>query len=1488
MPAPKSAYVLTDDDLKAIAARADPTDLDVLSDEEFDRLDKIMHPQSEQAKAPAADTATERKFTQAQPVSDAPKLEAGPQDLTALLRAASQQPLAGKPTLAEWEASKSAPPKEVSEQVQMTLPSYATKFGADAPPLPEDGLSTNALTMLALKSALSPISPMSSSGPVEAAVRGFGKKLGAAAGSGTDYKPPPEQQSPPMAGETSLSDPVAQVQRNRPQQNATILEGQLGSLMGSTGWMTPYQKDLILKTPTFIGAVIPAVIEGSVESFSEFAFNPLRQAAQSPFEFGGNLAIAVSGYSLLMKAGNAASKVAELAKLEEVIASASPDAVAAYKASINSKLDDVSFLQEQLRVFDGDAELVERVRTVRAQIEDLSSTISKVRDKKILTENQLRINNLRTTLADIEGRGPAISLSKEIASENAAATGVDAIISDGAKAKVRLPTALSATPAGLLYLLGSQKEDIEEPGAPRASSPMSLKTTLFYGTLGLGLSKAFYSNPEFRQAVLEFMQISKKNPPNLEKVFETLIMPLLPNTPANGLGQWIISPITHNPEFKFLTPASIAGAAVGGFVGSRYGTDEISPGLATLGAAAGLVAGGPMVGSVLSKMFKTDLTFQQLYKKWFTEAAGMSKSAMEAKGFTMMSLDGRLSEIADTVSLYQKFDTPTQAVMHEWLAGNVSLHAVPEAARWAAAKTRLIFDELTLDLLSSGLVTEGVLADTLTTNLGTYLPRQFLRYELGERPTNKVQAWLTSEGKGWGYFSSQDYFKKRSEIPQDVLKALGEIRDRPGYLLGKRGTLTATDVEMGRYHRFLLSSPENSIPEEVLSEGLKSRSAYNRLRYEDRLANKADDLLRKQDVGEIPEVNYAPQIAQEAQQAAEAKFRTSVVPDVIPGDKASIRAAARVKAANTRADNTMNRAYEYLDPDTKLPKFSKADNGMDAATWTPPGADGPVTYWKMPDNPRYGLLKGQYVEHSVANDVMGMHEASHGAFGLLKAGLGLFKFNKAVYNPASQVRNMMSNAIFADVLAGVAPWRIDKWYNAGLEFATSGPMYVRSRKAGTYGGGLVQSDIAAQLLPDLEKSSGVFDYVNRSISNALGSGSKIPVTPAFFARWHSASEAHARLAVFTEGVEKLGMTDAVAAAFARRVIPDYREVPRWLSVYRNSVFGAPFISFTYKALPRMFESAVAIGNPKQLLRFWKYPFAMAAVNENSAYTMGALGRGEGKGVDDIAWRMAVRTFSLGINNPDSYNTFKKFLPGHAGGMQILIRHRDAYDRPNHADATWVAPWGDLGEGGKGPIGELFKMDNFPRQLEPANPWLQMAAAATTHKDSFTGKEIISPGQNPVMAIAQYIARTWGPSLFNPFGYGAQSVHDAFSQGPIKNPNVKSKMGAVMSDVVGVRSRAVDPNDAYKFAQIKLYKEMMAMRSDIRSLGRIKNADPEAEIATETLDKIMANRPSSKLARLVREYKKKFADFKELYKEPRPESSQKYLDAIKEFKERNSK
>lgn len=471
---------------------------------------------------------------------------------------------------------------------------------------------------------------------------------------------------------------------------------------------------------------------------------------------------------------------------------------------------------------------------------------------------------------------------------------------------------------------------------------------------------------------------------------------------------------------------------------------------------------------------------------------------------------------------------------------------------------------------------------------------------------------------------------------------------------------------------------------------------------------------------------------------------------------------------------------------------------------------GGKVYRQMPDNPRYGRIKGQFVEEGIADYFLTMHEVPGLLRQMLDSGTGLFKSSKVVYNPATLIRNALGQMILND-LAGVPMWRVDKYQKAARDYHSGGARYIEARNAGAFSGVWYQEEVKALLDAHTKSSStlaAVGDWANR-----------IATTPyAGAANFYGATEQYMRMVMYNQARDTLGHSVEESVRFAKRWAFDYSEVPQFIKIARKSVLGPSFISFSFKGLPLVAQSAINLKDPMQMFRFWKYPAAFAAFNEYSAQKTGL--QNEKTGVIPTLKRVALGGLGLAIGAKKWLPDYgQRFLPDYAGNQEILMPYVDGYGRRVFKDLTYYMPWGDVGEVGKGNIGKtLAKMGiPFPRQVEPSNPALQVVVAGLTGRDLFTGQPVIPDGSGEIdstLAMARYMFRNYSPQAF---GFQYPQIKAAW-KGKVSDRPDQPDLPTAIGKLFGNQDRPVDPQTSLNFEIGKTKDERNKVQARITRLS----------------------------------------------------------------------
>jgi len=209
------------------------------------------------------------------------------------------------------------------------------------------------------------------------------------------------------------------------------------------------------------------------------------------------------------------------------------------------------------------------------------------------------------------------------------------------------------------------------------------------------------------------------------------------------------------------------------------------------------------------------------------------------------------------------------------------------------------------------------------------------------------------------------------------------------------------------------------------------------------------------------------------------------------------------------------------------------------------------------------------------------------------------------------------------------------------------------------------------------------------IGNAWGKG-KSAMRKA--ADLYQAEEQWFKMAKFIHNIERKKMSPKQAWTDAEKWLFDYSKVTKFQEKYRTKWYGAPFATFTFKALPRMAEAMVKTP--------WRFalPAAMIYGLEKAAQ------RKIGDTPEEIKAKKALRP---------------EWMQGTFLGIPNFARvpFLDEDGREYWLNLTYTLPWGDIGEQGKfGPIPGGIMPFSMPFAKEG---WQQAA-----NYDSFWKQEIV--------------------------------------------------------------------------------------------------------------------------------------------------------------------
>lgn len=229
-------------------------------------------------------------------------------------------------------------------------------------------------------------------------------------------------------------------------------------------------------------------------------------------------------------------------------------------------------------------------------------------------------------------------------------------------------------------------------------------------------------------------------------------------------------------------------------------------------------------------------------------------------------------------------------------------------------------------------------------------------------------------------------------------------------------------------------------------------------------------------------------------------------------------------------------------------KFFKQVDNMFA---TDVAADGFV---KLSDTRRLGDLAGKYVPDWLADDVNEMTRTKSALEKTLNNAVGTFKYSKVILNPATHARNMMSNFILND-FEGLSPARLDIYKEAITSLAKRDGMYKEAVEQG-----LGRNTFAAQEIKGFLQGadSGLIGKIPQGVRKNMDRISNL----------YEKEEEFAKLAQYIFQRRK-GLSPEDAWKVSERATFNYSQVTPFIRRLRESIFGYPFVTFTYKVTPQV-------------------------------------------------------------------------------------------------------------------------------------------------------------------------------------------------------------------------------------------------------------------------------------------------------------------------------
>lgn len=479
-----------------------------------------------------------------------------------------------------------------------------------------------------------------------------------------------------------------------------------------------------------------------------------------------------------------------------------------------------------------------------------------------------------------------------------------------------------------------------------------------------------------------------------------------------------------------------------------------------------------------------------------------------------------------------------------------------------------------------------------------------------------------------------------------------------------------------------------------------------------------------------------------------------------------------------------------------------------------------VSGWvKMEKDPKLGKLSEMYVEPKIAadiNDVMKFTSKDE-LDKFLKRINATWKATKTIMNPSTHMRNIYSNTIMLD-FSGVAHTDQIRILPEAIKAIKGTGKYATQFKASRLNNSTFTTQELGQYLELATEDRGFIDLsLPDKLLKIYGKASLVDTKVGqFLGRVYQMEEVLGKAVKFISEIEK-GKTIKEARDEANKWLFDYGEIPSFIRKLRtNPIFGVPFVTWSYKAFPRIIEAAIT-----RPLAFWKYPVIFSALLK---YALKALD------IDDKEWE-----------------AIKADLPERMiKGEWLLLPFRDSKGKMQMLDLTYILPYKDVYDvvqsgfslvtGGK-LNNEDDVVDGMLGVIQA--PILKTVSELLTNKNTYTNQQIWFDIDSPAEKLQKAFDHTYKafmPSLAPeiPFlSQGGYSWHKMSSVIQHKDDYYGRSFSfapALASVTVGLKTSPVEPEKNIERKEAKLQRRLIQLSTKENQILRDGSLSEEQRLA----------------------------------------------------------
>lgn len=348
----------------------------------------------------------------------------------------------------------------------------------------------------------------------------------------------------------------------------------------------------------------------------------------------------------------------------------------------------------------------------------------------------------------------------------------------------------------------------------------------------------------------------------------------------------------------------------------------------------------------------------------------------------------------------------------------------------------------------------------------------------------------------------------------------------------------------------------------------------------------------------------------------------------------------------------------------------------------------------LPSGKNLGALAGKHVPEAIYDDIQEIVRAKSWGEKIAGKAVQGFKYGKVILNPATHARNTISNFILND-FAGLSPARVDIYAKAASEMKNKGKFYKEALDAGlgidTFWAGEIKALLTNSSDPAIKR-------IPKEIVNKMG-------------ELYQKEEQFAKMAQFIFQREK-GLSSDDAFRIAEAATFNYAQVTPFIRRLRESVFGMPFITFTYKTTPLIGKTLIT--KPAKIGKYG----------------------------------LIKRDFEK-LSPEKQLEEERKAEPDYMRkGFYVRLPIEDQHGRPLYFDMTYILPFGDIFSG------SMFETERpgepFQKSALRKFPLLNAVGELYTNEDFFGEQIVKSTSDDPIEVgkdIISYLIKQYGPPPF---------------------------------------------------------------------------------------------------------------------------------------------